>query len=277
MPTYTAKKSLGQNFLKSTAIVGRVAKAGDIKEGEIILEIGPGKGILTKALLSLGAVVVAVEKDLSLIPFLEDKFENEIKEKKLFLVNADILEFDIFEFISSLKRKTEDSNTSYKLIANIPYYITGEILRKFLESKNQPKSIVVLVQKEVAKRIVASDKKESILSLSVKAYGEPHYIETVKRKMFTPAPNVDSAILLIDNISKKLFEEYKISEEIFFKIVKAGFAHKRKMALGNMKKIFTESKNIEKIFEENNISLKARAEDMSLDKWILVTKQISKK
>jgi len=269
---YKAKKSLGQNFLKSAAIVGRIAKASNIKEGGMVLEIGPGKGILTKALLLTGAIVVAVEKDMNLIPNLLEKFKNEINEKRLFLINADILDISIVEIFSI--HSPLITSHYYKLVANIPYYITGEILRKFLESKFQPQSMVVLVQKEVAKRIVATDKKESILSLSVKAYGEPRYIETVKRKMFSPSPNVDSAILLIDKISKSFFEKNGISEEQFFKTIKAGFAHKRKMAIGNLKKTFPENKNIEKIFEENKIPLKARAEDISLENWALIAKYL---
>lgn len=251
-----AKKSLGQNFLKSIAIVGRIAKTANITPGETVLEIGPGKGILTKALLETGAKVIAVEKDDSLVKFLEEKFSSEIASGNLTLIHDDILNFSTSDY--SL------STINYKLIANIPYYITGQILRKFLEEKNQPKTIVVLVQKEVARRIVASDKKESILSLSVKAYGTPKYIETVKRTMFSPAPNVDSAILLIENISKDNFKN--ISEERFFEIVKEGFAHKRKTISNNLKAYISKEK-----LAESGIEEKERAEKLSLLQWLEIS------
>lgn len=252
-----AKKSLGQNFLRSKAIVGRIAKSANISLGETVLEIGPGKGILTKALLETGAKVVAVEKDDSLVKFLEEKFFPEISSGNLTLIHDDILNFSP----SSYKLEA----TSYKLIANIPYYITGQILRKFLEEKNQPKTIVVLVQKEVARRIVASDGKESILSLSVKAYGAPKYIETVKRTMFSPAPNVDSAILLIENISKENFKEN--SEEKFFEIIHAGFAHKRKTISNNLKEFISKEK-----LAKLGINEKERAERLSLQDWFSFSK-----
>ena len=255
-----AKKSLGQNFLKSTAIVGRIAKTANILPGETVLEIGPGKGILTKAILDTGAKVIAVEKDDSLCEFLKEKFALEITAGNLTLIHDDILNFSPSDY--SL------STIHYKLIANIPYYITGEILRKFLEEENKPTTIVVLVQKEVAKRIVASDKKESILSLSVKAFGIPKYIETVKRTMFSPAPNVDSAILSIENISGDMFEKNNIEVKDFFTTVKTGFAHKRKMLSSNLKIKQEELKKV-------GIPEKARAEDLKIEAWINLTKFLS--
>lgn len=256
-----AKKSLGQNFLKSKAIVGRIASTANIVPGEFILEIGPGKGILTNALLGKGGRVVAIEKDDSLIEYLRIKFAKEISEQKLFLLHADILDLSASDIFSSFKL----SVTSYKLVANIPYYITGEILRKFLEEINKPTQMVVLVQREVAKRIIASDGKESILSVSVKVFGTPKYIETVKRSMFHPAPNVDSAILLIENISNKIFEENSVETKKFFEIVKAGFAHKRKKLSGNLKSVVRKDKF--------NQFKDCRAEELSILDWISLSKQ----
>ncbi len=252
-----AKKSLGQNFLKNGTIVKEIVKAIEAKTSDTILEIGPGQGVLTEELLRTGATVIAVEKDNRLISFLTEKFAKSIETGKFTLIHGDILSFDPKS--SGLKAG------SYKIAANIPYYITGQILRQFLESNYQPKAMVLMVQKEVAERIITRNTKESILSISVKAYGEPKYIRTVSRGNFNPAPNVDSAVLLIDNISKKYFSN--LSENRFFEIVKKGFGQKRKMLKGNLG-----------ISEETlvncGISPKARAEELSLGQWKNLVKKL---
>lgn len=252
----TPKKSLGQHFLTNTGIVASIAEAGLVSAGDAVLEVGPGKGILTAELLRRGAKVIAVEKDTELIPLLEEKFKKEIGTKQLILTNDDILDFSPETY--NLKPET------YKLVANIPYYITGAIIRKFLTEKHQPKKMVLLVQKEVAERIVAKTGKESLLSISVKVYGRPKYIKTVKAGSFAPPPKVDSAILLIDNISRGFFDT--ISEERFFEILHAGFAHKRKQLFGNLKAVFDE-----KILREKmttcSISENVRAESLSMEDW----------
>ncbi|MES2223996.1 MAG: 16S rRNA (adenine(1518)-N(6)/adenine(1519)-N(6))-dimethyltransferase RsmA [Patescibacteria group bacterium] len=224
-----AKKSLGQNFLKSGSALRAIIVAGDIKPGDTILEIGPGKGALTAKILETGAKVIAVEKDRELIPYLEVKFAKEIESKQLTLIEGDILELSAKQILGNI--------TSYKLIANIPYYITGEIIRKYFEENIQPEKMVLLVQKEVALRIVARDNKASILSIACKAYSTPRYVQTVKRDAFNPAPNVDSAIIAFENINKELFKKRNTDESRFFEIMKLGFAHKRKKLGGNLKEI----------------------------------------
>ena len=263
-----AKKSLGQNFLKSEPALRKIVEAGEIKSDDVILEIGPGKGALTKKLLATSCQVIAVEKDTDLYDLLKNKFQEEILSSKFKLVNEDILEFDI--------KKYKLSAESYKLIANIPYNITGAILKKFLTEKNQPTLMVLMVQNEVAKRIVARDGKESILSISVKAYGEPKMIMKVPARYFSPAPKVDSAIIAIKNISRKNFtspqpspwkgEGGNINEEKFWEIVKTGFAHKRKRLGNNLKSLFSDKKDM-LIHIENK-----RAEDLSLSDWIELSK-----
>jgi 16S rRNA (adenine1518-N6/adenine1519-N6)-dimethyltransferase len=249
------KKSLGQNFLKSQEALRDIITAGDIKADDVILEIGPGKGALTDLLLQHAGKVIAIEKDRELIALLSEQYKQEIEEKKLVLLEDDALEFDIF-FIKG----------NYKLIANIPYYITGALIQKFLTALHQPEHMVLLVQKEVAQRIVARDKKESILSMSVKAYGTPKYIGTVKAKYFSPAPKVDSAVILVEKISRDFFQD--ISEALFFEIMKKGFAHKRKMLIGNLKEYAQiTNKSLEEIFDSLHINKKARAEDLTLEQW----------
>ncbi|MDQ5893048.1 MAG: rRNA (adenine1518-N6/adenine1519-N6)-dimethyltransferase [Patescibacteria group bacterium] len=258
--SFIAKKSLGQNFLHAPQVISAMIHTGEISKEGIVLEVGPGKGALTSKLLETGVRVIAVEKDDRAIPFLKEKFLNETVSGQLEIIHADILEFDE-TFHEKLK-------AGYILIANIPYYITGEFIRKFLESKNPPVRMVIMVQKEVAKRIV--DVKESILSISVKSYGNPKYICSVPRKFFRPMPNVDSAVLMISDISKKFFENEagatKINEKYFFEVLKAGFAHKRKVVIRNLEDKIPKV-TLEKIWERQNLSKDLRAENISLEVW----------
>lgn len=258
------KKSLGQNFLRNKSLIHDVISAGEVSGEDVVLEIGPGEGSLTEELLKKAGKVITVEKDDRLIPYLQNKFKNEISSGKLDLIHADILSSD------SLNSKLQVA--SYKLIANLPYYITGEILRKFLESENQPSLMVLMVQKEVAERIVSRDKKESILSLSVKAYGKPEYIKTVSAGNFSPVPNVDSAILKIGKISKNFFESFQ--EKKFFETIKTAFKSKRKICIGNLSSIYPKDA-LEKIFDELKISQKARAEDISLSNWQKIVQKLT--
>jgi len=251
-----AKKSLGQHFLTGTSYVRAVADAGRAGEGDTVLEVGPGRGVLTAELLARGARVIAVEKDRELIPLLREKFETEISSSRLTLVEDDALACDP----SFYKLKTQN----YKLIANIPYYITGALFEKFLAGKVQPSAIVFLVQKEVAER-VAHSKKESILSLSVKAFGTPKYVKTVPRGAFAPAPSVDSAILAIENISRKNFKN-AAHEKQFFALLHAGFAHKRKLLVRNLEPVLGE--RARESLTRAGIPLKSRAEDIPLEKWL---------
>ncbi len=253
--SFRKKKSLGQNFLKSKSAIKTMVRSANIVPGETILEIGPGKGVLTEELLKAGAVVIAVEKDDRLIPELEARFHEDILQKKLLLIHGDILLLTIDEILGT---------TPYKVVANIPYYITGILFQKLLEHSRQPTHIVVLIQKEVAKRIVAQDKKESILSLSIKAYGTPKYVEKVSRKMFSPEPNVDSAILSISHITKDFFDSF--SEETFFTWIRAGFAQKRKKLIRNLESI-ADKKHLGNAFSKLMIDTNTRAEDLSLSDW----------
>lgn len=266
----SAKKSLGQNFLKSESALKKIIEVGEIKPDEIILEIGPGRGALTEFLLNADAKIFAVEADFEMIKFLEEKFSTQIANGQLNLIRGDILKFDIENFAKK-----------YKLIANIPYYITGEIIRKFLSTKNQPEKMVLLVQKEVADRIIARPEKtggvgkESILSISVKVYCEPEFIQTVKAGSFVPAPKVDSAIMAFNNISKTFFEKNNIGEEKFFEILHAGFAHKRKKLFSNLKeKLNLSTEKIQEVILKTNLDKNIRAENLSTEDWAKICKII---
>lgn len=254
-----AKKSLGQHFLNSKKALNQIIQASAVSKDDIVLEIGPGTGILTKEILASGAKVIAIEKDIRACELIKEKFSEEINAKKLQIINADILSVDMNSF--GIK------NSQYSIIANIPYYITGAILEKFLEYEPRPQKMVLLVQKEVAERIITRDGKESILSISVKAFGNPKIIDTVPRGAFVPAPNVDSAILLIGDISDARFKTQKIDIKHFFKIVKAGFAHKRKYLVRNIENIIP-AQTIAEIWSKNNIDPKIRPENVNISTWL---------
>ena len=245
-----AKKSLGQHFLMHARIAERIALVARLTRETVVFEIGPGTGMLTRELLKIAGKVIAIEADHELFEKLQIDFAHEIAEHKLKLIYGDIRTFDI---------KTLPKG--YALVANIPYYLTGEVFRMFLDSSNQPSSMTLLVQKEVAERI-ARAKKESILALSVKAYGTPHYEFTVPKGAFKPAPSVDSAVITIRDISRKNFSTLK-EEQQFFTCIHAGFAHKRKFVRNNL---------IDSGLSPGDIPPKARAENVPLSVWLAISR-----
>lgn len=251
-----AKKSLGQNFLKSRKAIDAMIAAPQILSQDLVIEIGPGKGALTEPLLKTGATVIAFELDERMIDFLGETFPQYIADKKLILVHQDVLEAD-------LKQYTQGK--PYKVVANIPYYITNLIIRTFLSGDYQPTVMCLLIQKEVAERIVSRDQKSSILSLSVELFGTPKYIMKVARQYFSPSPKVDSAIITIDDISRKQSGD-KNYEQAFFEIIKIAFGQKRKQAIKNLQKIAHRS-TWETIFVHQHLDIHARAEDISFDQW----------
>ncbi len=282
-----AKRSLGQNFLRDKKILKKIADFAQIEKTDTVVEVGPGEGSLTELLLESARKVIAIEKDERLAELLKEKFAEEIKEGKLEIICIDILDANIF---SSQAQKCTDIfllensdvatqsvsqgiskliTSKYLLVGNIPYYITGALFKKALESENAPKSLTFVVQKEVADRIMAKDGKESILSISIKAYGEPQFGGIIKAGSFNPKPKVDSAIIAIRNINKERFTEaYQDNfEKKFFEILKKGFAHKRKFLAKNL--------NIKnEILKKCGFSEKIRAEDLKIDDWMNLTKEI---
>ncbi|MBU3925915.1 ribosomal RNA small subunit methyltransferase A [Patescibacteria group bacterium] len=262
-------KFLGQNFLTSKKIVAEIIKAADLKSDDIVLEVGPGKGILTEAILEKipQGKLIAIEKDKRLVELLLQKF---CYSENLVIVHDDILKFDPLSYGLMAN--------GYKIVANLPYYITSHFLRIFLQSNFSPTRMVLMVQKEVAERITCPERsrkdcKESILSVSVKAYGNPKIIKRVPAEYFSPKPKVDSAILLIDNISKDFFRNCATlnvaqHEKKFFELVKRGFSSKRKMLKNNLKMSNT------RCLTECGISENARAEDLDLKNWKCLLEKI---
>lgn len=251
-----AKKSLGQNFLMHPQTAERIVVASGVGESSTVLEVGPGTGMLTRALLARVHKVIAVEADHTLLAELGETFAEEIGTGRLELVSGDIRSFD-----------TATIPGEYSVVANIPYYITGEIIRQFLTSTHKPASMTLLVQKEVAVRI-ARDSKESLLSLSVKAFGTPKYCFTVPRGAFRPAPNVDSAVLSIESIQKDAFSSPE-DEKVFFEMLRAGFSQKRKRLAKNLEQLYP-SESIVRAFRALNLSPNVRSEDIGEDTWRLL-------
>lgn len=265
------RKRLGQNFLLSKRIAQKIVEFANLSPNDSVLEVGPGKGILTEILLKklTNGNLIAVEKDKKLVEFLKQKFSS---SKNLTLVLNDILKLNLSRFkLSSLR---------YKIVANLPYYLTSRFICSFLQSEFLPSKMVLMVQKEVAERITAKNSQKNILSINVKAYGQPKILKIVPAKYFSPRPKVDSAVLLIDNISKSFFkdiikeleiikkEDLKISEKelikkiekIFFELIKQGFSNRRKLLKNNLK--------LEpEVFKKCNISETSRAENLSLENW----------
>lgn len=258
--TFIAKKSLGQNFLINQGILAKIIAAGQVTSKDKVIEVGPGKGGLTEHLLKAGAHVIAVEKDNRLIEALQTKFDGE---------NFSLLEKDILE-VDPTEMGLEEGD--YKIVANIPYYITSHFLRIIFEKWPRPKMVVVLVQKEVAQRIMSQPGDMSILALSVRFYGDPEVISYVSKGSFSPPPKVDSAILKITpkkNIDKKI-------EKRFFELIKAGFAGKRKKLISNLKNIGAiDPEQLERIFAHHDLDINIRAEDLSLNQWLELAREIS--
>lgn len=265
MRSMRAKKSLGQNFLMHRQTAERIVTAANLPDGATVLEIGPGTGMLTREILKKAGKVVAVEADNTLAPELQETFEKEIGEGRLEVIHADIREFD-----------TKSLAGTYHVVANIPYYITGELLRTFLTAPHQPASITFLVQKEVAERVARQDPKnpkESLLSLSVKAFGIPAYCFTVPRGAFVPAPNVDSAVLHIATIGRAAFSD-RAEEDRFFEVLHAGFAHKRKRLAKNLESSWSRE-DIRHAFLAAALDENVRSEDLALSDWLILTRSLS--
>lgn len=250
-----AKKSLGQHWLTNQAVLEKMIAAAQLRPEDIVIEVGPGTGNLTKRLLAAASRVIAVEKDGRLIKALQQTFAPEIASGKLLLIPGDILEHS--------PKTLGLGGQSYKVVANLPYYLTGQFLRQFLGADPQPEQLVLLLQKEVVERIVAARQKESLLSLSIKVFGTPHYFATVKAGSFSPVPKIDSAILVIENVSRRQLTG--INEEKFFTLLRQGFAHKRKLLKNNLRLSAAELGRCQLLPQ-------ARAEDLTLENWLCLAR-----
>jgi len=256
-------KGLGQNFLVDKNVLGKIVDSANIKPSDFILEVGPGLGTLTQELASKAKHVLAIEKDKTMIEILKETLKN---YKNVEVISGDILKLKIDELIANCKLKIEN----YKVVANIPYYLTSPLIRKMLETEFPPKDLVLMLQKEVAQRICSLPPNMSLLAVSVQFYAEAKIISTVSKNSFWPAPKVDSAIIKITPhpLSFPRKQEFREFTDLFFQVVKAGFSQPRKQLVNNLSKTLKLSR--EEIIEwltKNNINPTQRAETLSVDDW----------
>ncbi|MFZ2125230.1 MAG: 16S rRNA (adenine(1518)-N(6)/adenine(1519)-N(6))-dimethyltransferase RsmA [Candidatus Saccharimonadales bacterium] len=253
------KKSLGQHWLRDRDVLKHIADCAEITPTDTVLEIGPGLGTLTSELLRRSEKVVAVEFDAELARKLPGQFPG----KYLEVINGDILDFDLSQLPSG-----------YKVVANVPYYITSKIVQTLMTAKNKPSIAVLLVQKEVAERLAAEPGDMSILAISAQVFAEVSLGDVVKAEMFTPPPKVDSQVVIIKTRPKALIEGEK--EDIFFKVVKAGFSAKRKKMRSSLSGGLGITKpEAEEMLNSANISPDSRAETLRIEDWLRLVLVVS--
>jgi|SRR3989344_279617 len=254
---YRPNKILGQNFLINKPTLDKIIKSADLTKDDIVLEVGPGLGTLTRELATNSKRVITIEKDKRITEILR---ENLKEYNNIETLEGDILKFNDYSLLTK----------NYKLIANIPYYLTSPLIRKFLESENKPEEIILMIQKEVAQRICSKPGDMSLLSVSVQFYAEAKIISYVSKNCFWPAPKIDSAIIKI--IPKK--ERLLVDSDLFFTIVKAGFSHPRKQLVNNLSVLKSlngvklTKYTISEWLSRNSINQNQRAETLSIENWI---------
>jgi len=276
------KKSLGQNFLRDKSVLDKIIKSANLRSDDSVIEVGPGEGILTRKLMRYAGKVIAIELDKNLAEKLNSQFLASLaggsKNKKIEIINGDILEINLPELIKSFPHpafghplpegERDNELIHYKVIANIPYYITSPIIQLFLETEIPPVEMILMVQKEVADRITARPGKMSILAVSVQYYARAEKLFNVPRTSFWPVPDVDSAVIRIKPNKKQGTKNNKEETKKFFRIVKAGFSSKRKTLLNNLSSSFHLEKKItqEKI-KKAGIDPTVRAQELDIEEW----------
>ena len=251
------KKSLGQHWLKDPEILADIAEAAELTSDDVVLEIGPGLGTLTSRLLARANSVTAVEFDADLARKLPGQFPG----KELTVVNQDILQFDLNQLPKN-----------YKVVANVPYYITSKIVEKLMTAENKPSIAVLLVQKEVAERIAAEARNMSVLSVSVQIFAEVELDIEVPRQFFTPPPKVDSQVVILRTRNDPLITPE--DQRDFFRIVKAGFSAKRKKLRSSLSGGLGIDKGMaEELLKNAGSSPDARAEDLAIEDWKRLLKE----
>ena len=258
-----ARKRLGQHFLVDEEVQQLITSAAELGATDIIIEIGPGLGIMTRELAKQAGQVIAIELDDKLAALLKQtlaSFDN------VAIINADILRINPATLLREQKAKVPPAGSHYKVVANLPYYITSPVLRHFLEASVKPEVMVVMVQKEVAEAIVAEPGKRSVLSISVQFYGKPMIVSYVPAQSFYPVPEVDSAILRID-----VYPQTAVAvtdEKSFFKMVRAGFTASRKQIVNSLAQgLGLPKTEVLSLLEKAGVVPQRRAETLTLDEW----------
>jgi 16S rRNA (adenine1518-N6/adenine1519-N6)-dimethyltransferase len=254
-----AKKGLGQHFLIDEEVLRRIISAAELSRADTVIEVGPGLGILTRELAERAGRVFAIELDSKLAAMLEETLAS---AKNVTIVNQDILQVDPLALLT----EHTGSPTSYKVVANLPYYIASPVLRHFLEASAKPNMILVMVQKEVAQEIAAKPGRMSLLSIAVQLYGRPEIVGYVPAESFYPPPEVDSAILKIVVYSEPAVEVD--DTDSFFTLVRAGFSAARKQLPNSLAQGLGLSKaEVIPWLQQAGIALERRAETLTLEEW----------
>jgi 16S rRNA (adenine1518-N6/adenine1519-N6)-dimethyltransferase len=262
------KKSLGQNFLVDEAALARIVTAADLGPNDTVLEIGPGLGTLTRRLAEAAGRVIAVELDERLIPVLRFTLA---PYRNVAIVHGDILDLNIAELIAPEGKLS----LSYKVVANLPYYITSAVLRHLLEAPLRPSLMVLTVQLEVAQRLTAGPGEMSLLAVSVRVYGQPRLVARIKAGSFYPVPKVDSAVVRVD-----LYEQPVVPlEELegFFEVVRAGFSGRRKQLRNALSRgLNRDAQAITLALRQAGIDPARRAETLSLEEWVRIYQNVKR-
>lgn len=262
-------KSLGQNFLIDTNVIDKILEGARVKEGDYVIEVGPGIGTLTKEMGRTAEKVVAIEIDKTLIPILEETLSD---FPNIEVINQDILKVDVQELV-----KEKLNGGPVKLVANLPYYITTPIVMKFLEEDIPVTDIVVMVQKEVADRMNAqpNTKDYGALSVAVQYYCDTEIVAKAPRHMFMPQPNVDSTVIGLHIREEQIY--HVDNEDIFFKTVKASFGQRRKTLLNSLGGLgFLSKDQIREALQEANIDEKRRGETLSIEEFALLSNAVNR-
>lgn len=269
-----AKKKYGQNFLIDDNILSSIVNSANINENELIIEIGPGLGNLTNYILEKSSYALLIEIDDNMITILKDRFQN---KDNFSLINKDILKLNIDEEIEKIENTIGIRFNNVKIVANLPYYITTPIIFKLLQDTSRVNEIIVMVQKEVAERMVAktNTKDYGILTLMVKYLSDANIEFIVPREAFIPSPNVTSAVIKL-----KKNKKYKVNDEkTLFNLIHCSFAQRRKTMINSLSS--TNFKNLSKeqiikVFEKLNIDTNSRAEQLKIEDFILISDEIKK-
>jgi len=251
----SARKGLGQNFLIDRGVLDKIIAAAGIENTDTVVEVGPGLGVLTRALAEKAGKVVSVELDRNMVALLRETMAG--------VPNVAIVERDILD----TPPQSLIGQGGYKVVANLPYYITSPVLRHFLESTHQPQSLVVMVQKEVARQIVARPPETSLLSVAIQFYGTPRIVSYVPAGAFYPPPKVASAILRIDVLPERRLSAE--DEAVFFKLARAGFSTRRKQLINALSSGLDIDKTTgAELLQKAGIDPKRRAETLTIDDWL---------
>jgi len=252
-----ARKGLGQNFLVDGGVVKKILSAAALTEEDTVIEVGPGLGVMTGELAKAAGQVIAVELDATLAGILEAQYDGNPRVK---IINADILKTDAAALAEEYGFKR------YKVVANLPYYITSAAIRHFLEVSLKPEMLVLMTQKEVAKQITAAPGEMSLLSVSVQLYGKPSIVDKVPARSFHPAPGVDSAILKIEVFQP---EQVGVNDiEVFFKIVRAAFSANRKQIVNPLAhRLAMPRADVLALLAKAGIDSHRRAETLTITEW----------